>query len=614
MSRTPSRNGVTARLLVTALEGRSLPASGIISSLNNGLLRITDWKPSDHVVVKQSASNVTIEAIDTHLVFVGVNRIIADVQYSDTITNDTGAMGGTPARSVYLSRRDSQGTGFYSSGDLPAGATSSPPSTPTTPVPPAQSSPSASNPAVTTSLSNGILRVNDWKRRDTLTIIQSPSGVTIQAFGTNQTFSNVSRLILDVQYDATVINDTSSMGSASPRSVYLNRRNASGTGFYSSSNLPAGATSLPPGTPSTPPTSQDWFDVSLNDPGVRSAARSAASNGTIDRIEMLGLLNQVASDGVVSSNEIHDVKALLRPDWTAGGTMANTQQFSMPDAVRSLTSNIVDGDLANATYQGTPLGNLQAGSSGAHLQKLVNKWFLGLDRPQNAGGTTYRQVNGMLFVSGPAVSDVKQGQVGDCYLLAALAELAQDRNSAIRDMFTDNGDGTFTVRFYNNGVAEYVTVDRYLPVYSSGTAQYASFGGVYSSSSNELWVALAEKAYAQLNQSGWIGQDGSNSYAGIADGYTDTVMTQITGQAASWRYMVSLTLSELISAANSGRPTALNSRSNPATGIVASHSYPLIGYDSTTQQFKLYNPQGSYIQLSWSQITQNFLGVWQMSA
>jgi hypothetical protein len=30
-------------------------------------------------------------------------------------------------------------------------------------------------------------------------------------------------------------------------------------------------------------------------------------------------------------------------------------------------------------------------------------------------------------------------------------------------MFTKNGDGTYSVRFFNNGVAEYVTVDRELP-------------------------------------------------------------------------------------------------------------------------------------------------------
>jgi hypothetical protein len=58
--------------------------------------------------------------------------------------------------------------------------------------------------------------------------------------------------------------------------------------------------------------------------------------------------------------------------------------------------------------------------------------------------------------------DVNQGNLGDCYLLASLAGTAYRTPSTIQNMFTDNGDGTFTVRFLRNGVANYVTVDRLL--------------------------------------------------------------------------------------------------------------------------------------------------------
>lgn len=86
-------------------------------------------------------------------------------------------------------------------------------------------------------------------------------------------------------------------------------------------------------------------------------------------------------------------------------------------------------------------------------------------------------------------------------------------------MFIDNGDGTFTVRFFNNGVADYVTVDRYLPT-TSNRAAYAGWGGGEASSSmNELWVALAEKAYAQLGASGWSRPGNNrNSYSDIEGG------------------------------------------------------------------------------------------------
>src|SRR5207253_6530083 len=113
---------------------------------------------------------------------------------------------------------------------------------------------------------------------------------------------------------------------------------------------------------------------------------------------------------------------------------------------------------ANQSYQGQPLGNLQAGSSAGQLQTLVNKWFLGLDRPQVQASESYRPASGSLFGDGPSMSDARQGRAGDCYLIAALAELVLDRPQAIRDMFTDNGDGTFTVRFFQDGAPEYVTV------------------------------------------------------------------------------------------------------------------------------------------------------------
>ena len=69
-------------------------------------------------------------------------------------------------------------------------------------------------------------------------------------------------------------------------------------------------------------------------------------------------------------------------------------------------------------------------------------------------------------------------------------------------MFSDNGDGTYTIRFYNNGTPAYVTVDRYLPTDSSGRPVYAWFGSNYANTTNELWVALAEKAFVEWHETG----------------------------------------------------------------------------------------------------------------
>jgi hypothetical protein len=101
-------------------------------------------------------------------------------------------------------------------------------------------------------------------------------------------------------------------------------------------------------------------------------------------------------------------------------------------------------------------------------------------------------------------------------------------------MFIDNHDGTYTVRFFNGGKADYVTVDRYLPVDASGNFVYANLGASASSDSNVLWVALAEKAYAQLNASAWLGRDGTYSYNGVTNTYDSAGNLQPGGISAGW--------------------------------------------------------------------------------
>ena len=278
----------------------------------------------------------------------------------------------------------------------------------------------------------------------------------------------------------------------------------------------------------------------------------------------------------------------------------------MPAAVQQLLSDVVNGDPANATYQGAALGNLQAGASAGQLQKLANKWFFGLDHPTASG--TYTQVGGTLFGTGPAVTDVEQGNVSDCYFLAALQALAKDDPAAITSMFTNNGDGTYTVRFYDAGVAKYVTVDSMLPTDSSGKLIYNGAGASASSTSNVLWAALAEKAYAQINQDGWLDRSAANSYSAIAVGYSDDALDEITGGNATWTQIVRATSAQLQAAVAAGQPVILNSLASPGNGVIGSHTYPVVAYNATTQLFTLDNPQGGSIQLTWAKSTRASAG------
>ena len=186
----------------------------------------------------------------------------------------------------------------------------------------------------------------------------------------------------------------------------------------------------------------------------------------------------------------------------------DTALFGGANYVQVLSSDVVLGNTANAHYQGAALGNLAVGSSATQLTDLVDKWFLGTDHPTGTddfGNTySYSQVSGVLFgANGPSYTDVRQGEIGDCYFLASLAEIAMQNPTAITSMFIVNGDGTYTVRFFNGSQAQYVTVDQQLPT-TSGTLIFDGLGASAASASNVLWVALAEKAYVEINECGWI--------------------------------------------------------------------------------------------------------------
>jgi hypothetical protein len=343
----------------------------------------------------------------------------------------------------------------------------------------------------------------------------------------------------------------------------------------------------------------DWFDLNIQDLGLRSTARVAASDSVINRNEMISILQNAQDGNVIDSTELTNLRNLLT---------SNTRPFSIPHYVHNLTNKVVNSELANQTYQGNALGNLSANSSATQMDKLINKWFLGLDRPSTS--YTYQYASGSLFQNGVSYQDIAQGSVGDCYYLASLAATAFRSPSTIQNMFVDNGDNTYTVRFYKNGVADYVTVDRYLPTTSWGSLPYAK------TPNSELWVALAEKAYAQVNQSGWIQQDGTNSYLGIEGGLGYYSIPHVTGRNTAYIYNPSgiVDTNALKNAFNAGQMVTVGSKpSGVASNVVASHEYTLVGYNSSTQQFSLYNPHGvnstpnsGHLNLTASQLLQSF--------
>jgi hypothetical protein len=378
--------------------------------------------------------------------------------------------------------------------------------------------------------------------------------------------------------------------------------------------------------PPPPNPNPNWFDTYIQDGALRALGSSLYSDNLISRGDALSLFNSAKDGSVVDSTELADLRRIV-DNWSL---------FGSDEYTRTLTSYIAYGTVANTRYQGSQLGNLGAGSHSTHLDKLVNKWFLGLDRPTASG--TYQQIAGTLFVNGAQYSDVNQGSVGDCYYLAALAEVALRSNNTITSMFIVNGDGTYGVKFKNpSGQNVYVTVDSYLPTNGSYVvyAHVATNGSWTYSSTNELWVALAEKAYAQVNEFGWSragftddnnqSQSGLNSYEALSGGYVGYALEHITGLQSSWAMTDAdytpgsnsngYNFATFVNAYNAGKLIGFASYGSPASGsgVVGGHAYAVTGYNASNQTVTLYNPWGlnngsapGTLTMSWSQIQQNF--------
>lgn len=107
-------------------------------------------------------------------------------------------------------------------------------------------------------------------------------------------------------------------------------------------------------------------------------------------------------------------------------------------------------------------------------------------RPEN-------ETRGMpLFSHEPSPNDLRQGVLGNCYLMAALSGLAERYPEKLRSCLTDNDNGTVTVRFFRKDISEetgkctgytpvLVTVDKRVPKTTAAR--------------DCLWAEMIERAY-----------------------------------------------------------------------------------------------------------------------
>ena len=377
-------------------------------------------------------------------------------------------------------------------------------------------------------------------------------------------------------------------------------------------------------TSTTPPPS--WIST-LQTASIAADMAAADVNGTVTYAGLQTLLTDLdaklaSSNTSLTAAELSDLKTIA----------ANLNNGVTTSAyLTSVTNSLVNGNAANATWTGggassTALGNLSAGSSATQFSELIGKWVLGTDLPSSKAsvdGTSFTvsyspSAKPLFAASGPNMNDINQGYLGDCYLLSSLAEVAGQNSSLISSMITSNGNDTYGVRFYENGVADYVTVNNSLSnQFNTGP---------------DMWGGLVEKAYCELQASGVVTggyTNAGNSFTTIGNGgAAEYALEEITGATqitdfmaagTSWyniTYNSSLSmtgftvnttaavLSTLASSLAKGDDLVLSSYTNATdstgkTTLVANHAMSIYGFDIASGMLEVRNPWGSASGQSW---------------
>ena len=198
-----------------------------------------------------------------------------------------------------------------------------------------------------------------------------------------------------------------------------------------------------------------------------------------------------------------------------------------------------------------------------------------------------------------SVNDINQGQIGDCFLLSSIGELALFHPAAITNMITANANGTETVTLYdaaNGSLPTYGTTSFKATSVTVTNSAFLSDGVNNGATQDvvgtqkEIWVQVLEEAVANL----------CGGYNAIANGGNPMIaMEELTGCSATSISPSALTVAELQSYTAAGDLVVMdtaNSSSLPYS-LVGDHAYMFVGLTTVngTPMVQLDNPWGPSI-------------------
>ena len=209
--------------------------------------------------------------------------------------------------------------------------------------------------------------------------------------------------------------------------------------------------------------------------------------------------------------------------------------------------------------------------------------------------TLYLQESG--DTSQISVNDLHQGQLGDCFLISSIGELAINAPSAIPNMIHVNANGTETVTLYTDQSG-------HLPTFGTTAfkADAVNVSNIFSSAAvnngatqdvvgnlKEIWPQVIEKAVATLD----------GGYSAIASGGNPVIaMEELTGHAAAYMSPSALTQVGLKAMLAVGDLITMDtsSQSNLAYNLVSNHAYmmeTMTTASNGTPMVQLGNPWGT---------------------
>lgn len=200
-----------------------------------------------------------------------------------------------------------------------------------------------------------------------------------------------------------------------------------------------------------------------------------------------------------------------------------------------------------------------------------------------------------LYKDDISIEDVKQGQIGNCYLISVLASLSQ-RPDLIYKVFksrTVNPDGFYELYYYENSKKKVMFIDDNIVMFNS---KYLSEFQFAKPNGEELWVMLLEKAYAKY-EGGYSNIIGGKMYQELT-WLTGALCRQIkTDNLNAWNELFNGIQQNFIITTSSNRGTG-NHNNKTANGIANGHAYSIIGAneflsgDGDIRLLRMRNPWG----------------------